>query len=199
MPGGHFWWHSLWEDVWEFVSTCSISAPDRFSKMAYFRALPKLTSNKETEEAVLLHVFHLHGLTQDIVLDLIFEGNSAGCWEHQWVSLRVSIPSQTLIIRQRGTTKACGQDSSVSPLGPTLVWYDISQLTPYGIHILHCFSASMGTNRHMSQSWRGKSMFRWPSQWIIVAMLPGGSREQPFFKQGRIPKVCQSSSLPSSS
>lgn len=37
--------------------------------MAHFVALPKLSSAKETVEAVLFYVFQLHGLPQDIVSD----------------------------------------------------------------------------------------------------------------------------------
>lgn len=55
----------------DFISGL-LTVLDRFSNMPYFRVLPKLPSSKETEEAVLLYVFHLHGLTQDIVLVLSF-------------------------------------------------------------------------------------------------------------------------------
>lgn len=47
--------------------TVILTVVDRFSKMAHFIALPRLPSAKETAEAVLFHVFRLHGLPQDVV------------------------------------------------------------------------------------------------------------------------------------
>lgn len=57
--------------------TVVLTVIDRFSKMAHFVALPiahfvalpKLPSAWETAEAVLVHVFRLHGLPQDVVSD----------------------------------------------------------------------------------------------------------------------------------
>lgn len=173
--------------TWAHISmdfiTGLLTVLDRFSKTAHFRALPKLHSNKETEEAVLLHVLHLHGLTQYIVLDLSFLKEIlqvAGSISESLLGFPSPVRHQQS--DREVQPSVCGKDSSVSPLGPPPVRYDIPQLTPCGIHSLHCSSASMGTNRHISQSWRGKSMFRWPSHWIIVAILPGGSLEQPSFE-----------------
>lgn len=42
-----------------------LTVVDRFSKMAHFIVLPKLHLTSEMAEAVLLHVFRLHGLPQD--------------------------------------------------------------------------------------------------------------------------------------
>lgn len=42
---------------------------DRFSKTVYFVPMPKLPRAKETAEAVLQHVVHLHGFPVDVVSD----------------------------------------------------------------------------------------------------------------------------------
>ena len=46
-----------------------LTVVDRFYKMVCFIPLPNLPSAKETVEAVLSHVFHLHGFPRDVVLD----------------------------------------------------------------------------------------------------------------------------------
>uniref|UniRef100_A0A3B4TPF0 Gypsy retrotransposon integrase-like protein 1 n=1 Tax=Seriola dumerili TaxID=41447 RepID=A0A3B4TPF0_SERDU len=50
-------------------NTVILTIIDRFSKMAHFVPLAKLPSAKETAEAMLSHVFRLHGLPQDVVSD----------------------------------------------------------------------------------------------------------------------------------
>lgn len=42
---------------------------DRFSKAVHFVPLPKLPSALETANLLVQHVFHLHGIPQDIVSD----------------------------------------------------------------------------------------------------------------------------------
>lgn len=50
-------------------NTTVLTVVDRFSKMVHFIAMPKLPSAKETAEALLFHVFRLHGFPRDIVSD----------------------------------------------------------------------------------------------------------------------------------
>ena len=70
--------HRPWSDIsLDFVTgfplsegnTTVLTVVDRFSKMAHFIPLPKLPSAKETAEAVLAHVFRLHGFPADVVSD----------------------------------------------------------------------------------------------------------------------------------
>ncbi|XP_023806908.1 uncharacterized protein LOC105356774 isoform X2 [Oryzias latipes] len=49
--------------------TVILTVVDRFSKMVHFIALPKLPTAKETAEALLNHVFRIHGIPRDIVSD----------------------------------------------------------------------------------------------------------------------------------
>lgn len=49
--------------------TTILMVVDRFSKMAQFIPLPKLSSAKETAELVLKHMVCLDGLTEDVVSD----------------------------------------------------------------------------------------------------------------------------------
>lgn len=49
--------------------TIILTIVDRFSKMARFVLLPKLRSAKETPQILLNHVFCLHGIPVDVVLD----------------------------------------------------------------------------------------------------------------------------------
>ncbi|XP_034413688.1 trace amine-associated receptor 1-like [Cyclopterus lumpus] len=44
---------------------------DRFSKVVHFIPLPKLPSSTETANLLVLHVFRLHGIPQDIVSDRV--------------------------------------------------------------------------------------------------------------------------------
>uniref|UniRef100_A0A673CBI9 Gypsy retrotransposon integrase-like protein 1 n=1 Tax=Sphaeramia orbicularis TaxID=375764 RepID=A0A673CBI9_9TELE len=50
-------------------NTVVLTVVDRFSKMVHFIPLPKLPSAKETAEALLTHVFRLHGFPRDVVSD----------------------------------------------------------------------------------------------------------------------------------
>ncbi|XP_060924550.1 uncharacterized protein LOC132998821 [Limanda limanda] len=70
--------HRPWSDIaLDFVTglppskgnTTILTVVDRFSKMVHFIPLPKLPSAKETAEAVLEHVFRIHGFPKDVVSD----------------------------------------------------------------------------------------------------------------------------------
>ena len=70
--------HSPWSDIsLDFVTglppsegnTTILTVVDRFSKMVHFIPMPKLPSAKGTAEAVLLHVFRIHGFPKDVVSD----------------------------------------------------------------------------------------------------------------------------------
>lgn len=50
-------------------NTTILTVVDRFSKMAQFVAMPKLPNAKETAEAMLSHVFRIHGFPSDVVSD----------------------------------------------------------------------------------------------------------------------------------
>ncbi|KAF7649216.1 hypothetical protein LDENG_00144960 [Lucifuga dentata] len=50
-------------------NTVILTIVDRFSKAVHFLALPKLPSARETADLLVLHVFRLHGIPLDIVLD----------------------------------------------------------------------------------------------------------------------------------
>ena len=67
-----------WSDIsLDFVTGLTPSAGnttictvvDRFTKMTHFIPMPKLPSAKETAEALLSHVFRLHGFPRDVVSD----------------------------------------------------------------------------------------------------------------------------------
>ena len=70
--------HRPWSDIsLDFVTglppsegnTTILTVVDRFSKMVHFIPMPKLPSAKGTAEAVLLHVFRIHGFPKDVVSD----------------------------------------------------------------------------------------------------------------------------------
>ena len=70
--------HRPWSDIsLDFVTglpsskgkTTILTVVDRFSKMVHFIPLSKLPSAKGTAEAVLLHVFRIHGFPRDVVSD----------------------------------------------------------------------------------------------------------------------------------
>uniref|UniRef100_A0AAQ4QLT0 Gypsy retrotransposon integrase-like protein 1 n=1 Tax=Gasterosteus aculeatus aculeatus TaxID=481459 RepID=A0AAQ4QLT0_GASAC len=70
--------HRPWSDIsLDFVTglppskgnTTVLTVVDRFSKMVHFIPLPKLPSAKGTADAVLLHVFRIHGFPKDVVSD----------------------------------------------------------------------------------------------------------------------------------
>lgn len=50
-------------------NTVVLTVVDRLSKMAHFIPLPKLPSAKETAEALINHVFRIHGFPEDVVSD----------------------------------------------------------------------------------------------------------------------------------
>ena len=50
-------------------NTIILTVVDRFSKAVHFVPLPKLPSATETADLLVLHVFRLHGIPQDIVSD----------------------------------------------------------------------------------------------------------------------------------
>ena len=50
-------------------NTTILTVIDRFSKAAHFIALPKLPSSRETADLLVKHVFRMHGIPTDIVLD----------------------------------------------------------------------------------------------------------------------------------
>ena len=70
--------HRPWSDIsLDFVTglppskfnTTILTVVDRFSKMVHFIPMPKLPSAKGTAEAVLLHVFCIHGFPKYVVSD----------------------------------------------------------------------------------------------------------------------------------
>ena len=70
--------HRPWSDIsLDFVTglpssegnTTVLTVVDRFSKMVHFIPMPKLPSAKGTAEAVLSHVFRIHGFPRDVVSD----------------------------------------------------------------------------------------------------------------------------------
>ena len=70
--------HRPWSDIsLDFVTglppsegnTTILTVVDRFSKMVHFIPMPKLPSAKGTAEAVLIHVFRIHGFPKDVVSD----------------------------------------------------------------------------------------------------------------------------------
>lgn len=50
-------------------NTVVLTVVDRLSKMAHFIPLPKLPSAKETAEALINHIFRIHGFPEDVVSD----------------------------------------------------------------------------------------------------------------------------------
>jgi len=69
----HPWSHILLDVVTGLPpsdgNTAILTIVDRFSKMVHIVPLPKLPSAKETAQAILVHVFQLHGLPVDMVSD----------------------------------------------------------------------------------------------------------------------------------
>lgn len=64
-------------------NTVILMTVDRFTKMAYFIALPKLPSAKEMANLLIQNVFRLHGLPENVVSD---RGPQflAGFWKEFW-------------------------------------------------------------------------------------------------------------------
>ena len=160
--------------------TVVLTVVDRFSKMAHFIALPKLPSARGTAEAVLFHVFRLHGLPQDVVLDRGPQFTPRFC---RLLGATVSLSSgfhpqtngQTERYNQEmETTLRCITSQNTSSWsGSSSGWSMPTTLSRWHRLACHLSSASMATNLRCFLTSRGRSPFHQRKPWSAVVTSPG--------------------------